>query len=80
MVIKIEVNCENIFQPAHCVPKNFMPNAEPSDLTEAIDSARVRSRLLFALSYQITGENANDWLYARIKNEDRLVGFGTRRF
>lgn len=66
---------------AHCIPKSFMPNAEPSDLLKRIDALGIEKSVAFApFPYQITGENANDWLYARIKNENRLVGFGTVDF
>ena len=70
---------------AHLYPREIRDNADAAALIEFLDETGIERAVAFApfphrLKEENFGKNHNEWLYNEIKNESRLVGFGTVDF
>ncbi len=72
---------------AHLFPKNTKPNADKDCLKALLDECGIEKAVCFAPfqnqmdMYDVSrGQNPNDWIAEEIKNEPKLVGFGSINF
>jgi predicted TIM-barrel fold metal-dependent hydrolase len=72
---------------AHLFPKNTKPNADIDKLKELMDACNIEKAVCFAPfqnqmdMYDVSrGQNPNDWIAEEIKNEPKLVAFGSINF
>ncbi len=72
---------------AHLFPKNTKPNADKDCLKAMLDACGIEKAVCFAPfqnqmdMYDVSrGQNPNDWIAEEIKNEPKLVGFGSINF
>ena len=70
---------------AHLFPKNTKPNGDKEYLLNLMDECEIEKAVCFAPFHNQFGmygmdENPRRWIHNELKNEDRLVGFGTIDF
>lgn len=70
---------------AHLFPKNTKPNGDKDYLLNLMDECEIEKAVCFAPFHNQFGmygmdENPRKWIHNELKNETRLVGFGTIDF